>query len=100
MGTQRIYNGNNKDHVLKVYPNPVITGEINISIDAKFDDLASIRIVDVYGNTLNSFSPKEIKVGQNIFSLNRTYRLSSNSHYFIVVQFKNYSDAVKIFFIR
>lgn len=99
-GTQRTVTENGKDHILRAYPNPVVNGEVNISIDAKYEDVAIISVVDIYGNTLRMLSPKEIIAGQNIIKLDRAYRLRSNSNYFIVVKFKNYSDFIKIYVIR
>jgi hypothetical protein len=59
-----------------------------------------ISVVDIYGNTLISLAPKEIKKGQNLIQLNQLYRLRNFSNYFVVIQYRNYSDAAKIFFIK
>jgi hypothetical protein len=100
-GSQRIVsNESQPPHVLKVYPNPVIGGRVSLSIDANYDDMAKISVYDVYGNILHSLTPREIRKGNNLIQLNLSYRLKNNSNYFIVVQYTNYSDAAKIFFIK
>ena len=99
-GIQRAISNQITQHVLRVYPNPVISGTINLSIEASYDDQAMISVVDIYGNTLISLAPKEIKKGQNLIQLNQLYRLRNFSNYFVVIQYRNYSDAAKIFFIK
>ena len=98
-GTQR-FAISEPPHILKVYPNPVVSGLINLSIEANYDDEAVIRVYDLYGNLLLSSSPKEIRKGHNTLQLRPSNGLSANSNYFITVQYKSYSETTKIFFIK
>jgi hypothetical protein len=95
-GTERPAIARREPHTLRVYPNPVIGGAVNLSINAGYDDRAVISIVDLYGNILYKSSPMEIKKGQNTIRLNMPYNLQTYTNYFIQVRYSEFVSSVNI----
>lgn len=87
-------------YTLRVYPNPVDGGIINLSVDADHHDRAVITIVDLYGTTLYTSTRKEIREGNNVISLHTLVQLKSYSTYFIRVKFTDFESSIQIFVNR
>ncbi len=99
-GTARPATTGRNPHTLRVYPNPVIGGTVNLSIDAGYDDRAVISIVDLTGNILYKSSSIEVKKGQNNIRLDMPYNLQSFTNYFIQVRYSEAINSIKIFVVN
>ena len=99
-GTERPATGGRVPHSLRVYPNPVIGGAVNLAINAGYDDWAVISIVDLSGNILFKSSPMEIKKGQNSIRLKMPYSLQAYTNYFIQVRYTESIHSFKIFAVN
>jgi hypothetical protein len=92
--------GGERLHGIKVYPNPVINGSLNLQVNALYNDVAVITIVDVNGTVMYTMAPRVITEGQNLINIDLPLRMQRYSNYLINLQFRNYRSAEKIFVIR
>ena len=99
-GTTRPVTGIRTEHILKVYPNPVAGGVVNLSITAEYEDRAVISIVDLNGNLVSILGSKDISPGNNLMRLDLPRRLQSYSNYFIRVKYSAFINSVQIFVIN
>ncbi|HRG83067.1 MAG TPA: hypothetical protein PLO99_11180 [Chitinophagaceae bacterium] len=102
LGTTRPSAGVDADpqHQMRLYPNPVVTGTFYLDIDARFEDFASVNIIDMNGTVQYVLSPRRLLRGQNIIRVELPVRLRNYTNYLVSVQFGNYSTAAKIFVLR
>ncbi len=88
------------EHQFRVYPNPVVTGTFFLDIEARFDDVATINIIDMNGTVQYVLSPRRLMKGQNIIRMDLPIRLRNYTNYLVSIQFGNYSTSAKIFVLR
>jgi hypothetical protein len=100
-GTFRATSPSTGPHVITLYPNPT-NGRINILIDARYDDVAEISVIDWNsGNVVYKSARQPVyRAGQNQLSFNLTRKLAYYRYYIVKVTFSNYEQAIKVFSVQ
>jgi len=100
-GTSRPGNNNGTGgHTLRVYPNPIIGSQVNLLIEALYDDVATVSLLDLNGNIHFEYGAKPISQGNNLIQMTIPPRIQFYAYYFIKVQFKETLNTAKILYIN
>ena|SRR5688572_8671161 len=99
-GSLRLLEGGTGSHIITLYSNPTRNSLINLIIDAEFNDMAEISVIDWHlGNFVFKSSVKPIYKGKNQMQFNLNGKLSRNRFYVVKIRFKDYEQSLKIFSI-
>src|SRR5688572_20213410 len=100
-GSLRVFEGGTGSHILRLYPNPTNGGLINLIIDAEFDDIAEVSVIDWhFGNVIFKSTVKTIHKGTNQMQFNLRGKLNRNRFYALKIRFRDHEQSLKIFSIN
>lgn len=99
LGSGRIETGRMAP-VLKVFPNPVAGGNLNLTIEAGGNDRAMISIVDLNGNVIAVIGSRDVVAGKNTFKIDLPRHLVNYSTYYVQVRFTDYIVTNQVFVIN